>query len=233
MASLVCIASRCAEKVRTGYKSGTTIQSILVGLWAVSSIVQSIPAYTIAAIEIPIAEAHIEKSETLEEMSDRIALEYGISTTTLSNLVDSESKWNPNALGKDGEVGLVQILPSAWPDITEDQMHDPEFSLRFAAEKIAKGEEYYWTVCSCMAFARVKGARLPRGNASDLVPNSEEPRVGGVVLLEYSQQSHVAYVERVTIEGIEIIESNFEPCKITRRTIKHDDPNIKGFWGEP
>lgn len=73
---------------------------------------------------------------------------------------------------------------------------------------------------------------MPRGDAKELMPNSEIPRIGGVVILKYGSDSHVAYIFRVTGEGLFIGEGNFDECEYTERLISFDDPAIVGYWHE-
>lgn len=161
-------------------------------------------------------------------MSDRIAVEFGVATSTLRNLVTSESQWNPKS-DNGFDRGLVQINRKYNPEITDKQAFDPEFSLRFAAEKISKGEAWKWTVCSCIKTAKVLGANIS-GDAKDIIPNTNYPHVGGVVKFKYSNNYHVAYINKVTALGIEVTEGNFKPCLIANRFISWSDPHIVGFW---
>ena len=194
------------------------------------SLIQSItPTQTIEVVrpyvEIPKVYAEINNIETIEEKIERIASEYNIASTTLYNLVKSESNFDPSAdNGKDR--GLVQINRKHWPDITDEQAFDPDFSLRFAAEKIAKGEEYLWTACNCWAYASLFN-KLPR--MIDIVPNTNYPRVGGLVVLRYKNEKHVATVTSVEKDGFWVKEANFRPCEIGTRFIKWEDKALKGF----
>lgn len=172
------------------------------------------------------SEARIEPIETIEQKIDRIATAHGIPTTTLYNLVKSESNFDPKAdNGKDR--GIVQINRNSFPEITDEQAFDVEFSLNFASEKIANDEEYLWVACNCYAFAQVLTSKLPK--MMDIVPNSNYPRVGGLVVLRYKNNKHIGVVDEVVKEGVWIREANFEPCKIGKRLIEWEDPHLKGF----
>lgn len=173
---------------------------------------------------------HEPLGETLEQKIDRIASEYNISPKTLYNLVKSESNFNPKARGTSGEVGLVQIMPS-W-GFTVEQMEDPDFALTFAAKKISEGKEWMWTVCSCKSYVKARGAKMPKGDANDIFPNTELPRVGGVVILKYwnPDRHHLAYIEKITSEGLHIAESNYTRCLVSRRIIPLESKNIMGYW---
>lgn len=85
-------------------------------------------------------------------------------------------------------------------------------------------------LCSCVKFARLKGAPIPYGtNASDFVPNSS-PRVGGVAIFRYPNDYHVAYITALNSNTFLIEETNYHRCKNSSRLVSYDDPNIIGFW---
>jgi hypothetical protein len=58
-----------------------------------------------------------------------------------------ESGLNPLAVGRAGERGLFQILPSAHPDITADQAFNPSWATRWTVEQLKAGRDSLWT-CS-------------------------------------------------------------------------------------
>ncbi len=51
---------------------------------------------------------------TDEEVFQEIALQYGLNWHLLAEVAYQESRMNPLAIGKDNELGLMQILPSTW-----------------------------------------------------------------------------------------------------------------------
>lgn len=85
---------------------------------------------------------------------------------------------------------------------------------------------------SCVKTARWLGADIPLGDAEDLTPNNELPRVGGVVILKYWDpvRYHVAVVESVEQDGLHIAEGNFKPGEFSRRVIPLDSKNIMGYY---
>lgn len=170
--------------------------------------------------------------ETLEQKAGRIAVEEGIDPQTLKNLVWSESRWDPDAVGSVGEIGLVQVHP-IW-GIPDEQARDPEFALRWAAQKIANGESYYWTVCSCVKSVRVKVPDLPQGHAEDFEPNADM-QTGDVLILEYNGTRHLAYKKKIVFDGIIVHEGNFQPCLAGERLITWQElnSNLIGFYVVP
>lgn len=168
------------------------------------------------------------ETESLEDMARRIADEYGVEYRILDNLVSSESRWDPEAVGPTGDYGLVQINLAANPDITKEQAFDPEFSLRFAAEKIAAGEHVWrWTVCNCYITLKARGYDLPATPA--IAPNTA-PVVGAIAIFDYDGVSHYAEVTELNEGSFQVFEGNYEACKTGYRTISWEDENIKGFY---
>ncbi len=183
-----------------------------------------------------LAIAGVVVPETLPEMSDRIAGEWGVATATLRNLVWSESRWDPNAVSSTGDCGLVQINPDLNPSqeyVPCETAKDPAYALNFAAQWVAAGKEDEWVVCNCYLYlkTRIRGLPLMR----DIVPNST-PKVGAVAIFEYKDKQtgarvkHVAIIEKFSATGFAVAESNFTRCLWDRRTIDWGDPHIVGFW---
>ena len=84
--------------------------------------------------------------------------------------------------------------------------------------------------CYCVTSARNEGVDIPKvDSASDLIPNSE-PRVGGLVLFQYEDVSHVAVIKDFVDEGMKVVEGNYKPCEKTERVVAWNDPFIRGFW---
>lgn len=192
----------------------------------------SVEQYTSPALKYALVHTTrgVEAQElTLQDLAEQIANEFKIPTTTLANLVYSESRWNPNADNGD-DRGLVQINRKYNPDITDAQAFDPEFALRFAAKKISEGKEWLWTPCSCTSTVRLKIKDFPRGNAVDLKVNTIAPRAGDVVKMRFGSVYHVAYIEEIRGTEIDIWQGNKTPCLITTETISVDDPRILGYW---
>lgn len=191
----------------------------------------TVERYTAPAVNYTLKQTatNVEAHEpTLQELAEQIAVEYEISTTTLANLVYSESRWNPQA-DNGHDRGLVQINRKHWPDITDEQAFDPVFALKFAAERLSEGQEHKWVACNCYLFAMAKIGRLPL--MADIQPNTDKPQKGDLVILDYSGVKHLSVIESVG-KKIKVIEANFEPCLIAPRQIDWHDPRIVGFWSK-
>lgn len=184
-----------------------------------------------------IAQAQVQTlspKEMYMPLVEKWAAFYHVSVDKMVNIIDGETggTWDNTLVGGLGELGIVQILPSAWPHITKEQALTPDFSIQFLAQQISLGHDYYWSECSCIKYARALGVRIPTvQSASDLQPNGIAS-IGNLVLLHYSTEDHVAVIEGFTKDGTGLIvrESNFSPCKVGTRIIALSDPHIAGFW---
>lgn len=99
-----------------------------------------------------------------------------------------------------------------------------------AVSKTSQGSSVY--ACSCVLYLRY-GLNIPIppvGQAKNLVPNIKTPVAGAVVITRESSYGHVAYIERLSDEGLEVVEGNYYRCKVSRRTIPYDSKIIIGYW---
>ncbi len=78
-----------------------------------------------------------------------------MSEGVITYIVKNESNFNPRAVGdthltcpmtgeKMKSKGLVQISDCWWPEVG-DKAYDPDFALRFLAEKLSEGKGNLWT----------------------------------------------------------------------------------------
>lgn len=174
----------------------------------------------------------IDPKQELYALSDKIALEHGISTTTLHNLVTSASQWNKDAESPTGDCGLTQ-LNTKWTGIPCDKAKDPIVALTYASEQIAKGREWLWSECSCVSQVRIFVPTLPHMDAYYFKPNSDLDNAK-VAIYRYGTLSHIGYIEKVEKNGWWERGTNITPCQTYRRFIAFDSPEVKkylvGFW---
>ena len=195
----------------------------LIGAFLTASYSYSSASPALAA-GIPREETAVEI--TLQERASQIALGYGIATTTLHNLLKSESNWKPDA--DNGEDrGIAQISRTFHPEVTDEQAFDPEFGMRFAAQTIKEGREWSeYVVCNCYLLAKTRFPNIPR--MSEILPNST-PTVGGIVIFYYGKVKHVAIIEKFFANGFTVLETNFKPCLTDTRFVDWNDPAIHGY----
>ena len=97
----------------------------------------------------------------------------------------------------------------------------------------AKG---YWT-CQCVAYARtsisfstvLRARNIWLWSGTIDLNRVEDPKEGDLVVTEEGRYGHVAVIERVSDDAIQIVEQNYLPCKISRRVLAIDDERILGF----
>ena len=177
-------------------------------------------------IEPTVVYAESTLPESIVDKIDRIASEHGVATTSLYNLANCESKLDP--LADNGfDRGIVQINRKAG-HMTDTEAFDPDFALNWAAEKIAAGQGHIWTCGNCYSYAMTQLGKLPK--MVQITPNTEHPRVGGLVVFNYSGTKHVAVIKSVVEEGINVKECNFKAYTCGSRLIKWDDSRVTGYW---
>lgn len=89
--------------------------------------------------------------------------------------------------------------------------------------------------CECVRWLRERHNVPIRGDADTLVPNTPlgDITIGTIVLLQYGDVSHAAMIVSTWRDELRLLEANFIPCTASERTIKNNDPHIKGFWKPP
>lgn len=85
----------------------------------------------------------VERVLSIDSMITTSSKRWGVDRRVVAQIIKCESGGNPNAVGKIGEIGLVQILPSAHPELTIKQMKDPQFSIDFLARNLTKHSSWW------------------------------------------------------------------------------------------
>ena len=128
-----------------------------------------------------------------------------------------------------GEVYTYSVGGSANNYIAvESEEQTPEPEMEQGSSGIC--EDYTQKYCSCILYLQERGLNI-RGNAVDLVPNTDRPFVGGVVIFHYpSGVAHASYIEIVFPSGnFRVSEWNYREGQYTERNIFKDDKNIYGY----
>jgi membrane-bound lytic murein transglycosylase F len=92
-----------------------------------------------------------------EEIFHRVGADFDLDWRLLSEIAWRESRHDPKAVGKAGDMGLMQIMPATWnqwaPKVGAADPYDPESNVRVAAavlnylsEQLGKAgrPELYW-----------------------------------------------------------------------------------------
>lgn len=79
------------------------------------------------------------KAEALEKYKpifQKVAEEYDLDWRLMAEQAYRESRFNPNAVGRDNDIGMMQIIPATWGSISRkidvDNPYDPEDNIRAA-----------------------------------------------------------------------------------------------------
>lgn len=172
---------------------------------------------------------------SLHDQAIAIATAHAIAPEGLLNLVESESKWNPDAVGDhDCSFGLAQINVCAHPSVTREQALDPDFSLNWTATKIAEGNGWWWVSGNCYSFVLLRVPNLP--HMADIQKNTDIPHKGEVAIFYYhdkttgKMEKHIAYVTATDGYHTTIAEANKEAYVIDSRVISPDSVGFAGFF---
>lgn len=76
---------------------------------------------------------------TYKELAERYSAEFGLETSLVLAIIQSESSYKPTAVSKSGAIGLMQIIPKTgkWiaesfgEHFTEDVLFDPETNIKY------------------------------------------------------------------------------------------------------
>ena len=92
-----------------------------------------------------------------------------------------------------------------------------------------QGEEF--DPCSCISFIKSKMGRFePLGYPNIMIPNAEIPWPGYAVLTDEGPYGHIALILHIEGSNLLISEANYQPCKVSTRSLDISDPRIRGFW---
>ena len=81
--------------------------------------------------------------------------------------------------------------------------------------------------CYCVTYLRERLGVNIRGDASTIIPNTDKPIIGGVVLFKYD---HASRIKLILLDRLIVEESNYEKCTPTERVIMKEDKDIRGYY---
>jgi soluble lytic murein transglycosylase-like protein len=94
----------------------------------------------------PKPQPQIKAEMTYEEMFQEIAPQYNLDWRLLAELAYQESLMDPLAIGKDNDMGLMQIIPSTWdawaPQVGVSDPFDPYSNILVGAAYLAYVRDY-------------------------------------------------------------------------------------------
>lgn len=189
------------------------------------------PSSFVEAAPAPI----IVRDYTLQEKAVDIAFLYGISTSTFSNLLYSESSWDPAATSTGGDRGIAQISAIYHPEVSDECAFDADCAMNWAAGYIKAHGTDEWVVANCYLYVKIfyeKYHDLPLPKTKDLKPNSPA-RKGAVAIYDYNGLPHYAFVLAVDNDDVyRFYEqgTNLVPAVPYKRWVNADHPKLKGFY---
>lgn len=104
----------------------------------------------------------VRKAHALDELIVRVSRENGMDPRLVSAVIWKESRFNPQAKGKAGEVGLMQVMPVTgleWAGthgvegFTPERLFDPETNLRAGVWYLRKAVEEWSTKDNPLPYA--------------------------------------------------------------------------------
>lgn len=152
-----------------------------------------------------------------------------------------------NNIGSNGMIKPGQELKIPAKDLTTAQIaqNKPTTRNRYIASaeasegRVARNNQYngsksveYVSRSSgqCVPWAREYSGKPVYGVAKWIIPNSQDPAVGGVMLTNESGYGHVAVVTSINGDSIEVMERNYVSGWITKRQIPKNSSVIRGYF---
>jgi hypothetical protein len=91
---------------------------------------------------------------------------YGVDPKLVSAVIQTESAYNVKAVGPRGEIGLMQLLPSSFPNYTREQLFDPKTNLKLGIGYLAEIKSAcplreHWVICFNTGVAGAKNVKNP------------------------------------------------------------------------
>jgi hypothetical protein len=84
--------------------------------------------------------------------------------------------------------------------------------------------------CSCVAFGKdYIGITRTLGVAKYIKPTTQTATLYSMVLTSEGPLGHLGIILDIDGDEMWIIEANYKPCQVTYRTLKIDDPAIRGY----
>ncbi|MFA6423242.1 MAG: LysM peptidoglycan-binding domain-containing protein [Patescibacteria group bacterium] len=161
-----------------------------------------------------------------------LAKKFGLKVATIQTV---------NKLGASGKIKPGQKLTISAKDLTPTQIRKSTLVATASASesRVVRNNTYSGSKSvkyvsrsagQCVPFAREYSGKPVYGVAKWIMPNSQAPAVGGVILTSESGYGHVAVVTSVNSDSVEIIERNYTSGWITKRVLPIDSRVIRGYF---
>lgn len=94
---------------------------------------------------------------------------YGIDPKLSLAVAKHESQLNPKAVGKKGELGLFQLMPSSFPEVNKKELIKPEVNIQMGIRYLAWVKKYCshkkdntFLVCYNYGIEKAKNVKHPK-----------------------------------------------------------------------
>lgn len=181
---------------------------------------------------VPIVEAStIPQPLSLQEKAGATALRHNLSTTTFSNLIYSESRWNPdipdNNTNGSRDRGLMQISKRWHPEVDDTCAYDVDCAMDWTAAYIEKHGWDEWVPCNCYLYAETIVGPLPL--AQYIKPNTTA-HVGAIAILNFNGVIHYQVVTGFDKTGYFYDGANRVKCLVKHGHDDWGDSRLVGFY---
>lgn len=108
--------------------------------------IEALPPVSSVAEPAPVPERQEEQVITYGDLFRSVGEQAGIDWRLLAALAYRESRMDPVALGRDGDMGLMQILPTTWdefaPQVAATSPFDPQENAQVAGVYLAYLQDF-------------------------------------------------------------------------------------------
>jgi len=94
---------------------------------------------------------------------------FNMNPAVVASVIQNESAFNEKAIGKRGEIGLMQLLPSSFPKYTRTQLFDPSLNIWLGVKYLAESRRtcvhqhnHTWLVCYNLGPTKAKKIVHPK-----------------------------------------------------------------------
>lgn len=97
-------------------------------------------------------------------LSTLLSMQYGVDPSISLAIIEVESSFKPEAKGKHGEIGLMQLKPKFFPGVSQDVHSNLEYGIKYLSEvkRVCKGfKGTTWVICYNQGPRSARGITAP------------------------------------------------------------------------
>jgi soluble lytic murein transglycosylase-like protein len=111
---------------------------------------------SVLALQLRLAQISLERMAVPVEAAEMMPADYrayasstaidlGVDPVKFTRTLECESHYDPDAVGKLGELGIAQIYPKYHLDVTREEALDGIWAIHWAALQFSQGNEHLWS----------------------------------------------------------------------------------------